>query len=364
MSIAPLAPPLPPLGYHTACQEHGARLTEHLVSLMRLFEAFTLYAFRTGAPYFVDSGTLLGCVRHRGIIPWDNDLDLAMLDEDFFPFLESFSSEKSGLLLDRDGYGDPNGCVWFKDEGSGIAGIDLSGYEANGRALMNVVVQREWPIDAWRSHHDADSWTYDFEVGDLTDMITLPSFAGPQRTPRRWRERLARHYDDLKADPALCARAAREVPFPPERPPVELVPSFSAFEEGWNATQGSRPFAYRDGSLSRRAVASETCDRLLARTERPFAAVGPEPAFVCVDEGDQFVWLAEPDLGSESSLAARSITAILTDDDFRGWGRVHVLHQSAGSTLVVPAGWLVRAHVMSDATVRTCTAQVSDRGAA
>lgn len=54
---------------------------------IKILEEIAVVCRRHNLKYFAEWGTLLGAVRHKGFIPWDDDLDIAMLRDDFQKFL-------------------------------------------------------------------------------------------------------------------------------------------------------------------------------------------------------------------------------------------------------------------------------------
>ena len=57
---------------------------------LHVLKCFHELCNRTGLRYSLYAGTLIGALRHRGFIPWDDDVDVAMPREDYEKLLRSF----------------------------------------------------------------------------------------------------------------------------------------------------------------------------------------------------------------------------------------------------------------------------------
>lgn len=60
---------------------------------LEILKAVKTICDRHGITYLIDSGTLLGAVRHKGFIPWDDDVDLCFRREEFERFIDVARAE-------------------------------------------------------------------------------------------------------------------------------------------------------------------------------------------------------------------------------------------------------------------------------
>lgn len=51
--------------------------------LLQTFKAFSAFCKENDLHYFAVTGTCLGAIRHKGFIPWDDDIDVAMFRKDY-----------------------------------------------------------------------------------------------------------------------------------------------------------------------------------------------------------------------------------------------------------------------------------------
>lgn len=98
------------------------RDTLHIVQkyMLEITKEIKRVCDENGIRYFLDSGSLLGAVRHHGFIPWDDDMDVGMLRSDYDKFIKIAPEKLDSHFLiqtweNESGYGLPFAKIQIKD---------------------------------------------------------------------------------------------------------------------------------------------------------------------------------------------------------------------------------------------------------
>ena len=93
---------------HEKFNPEGSLLRRQQMRMLEILLEVDKICKKYDIPYWLSSGTLIGAMRHNGFIPWDDDLDIEMLREDYVRLMEILPKELPSWLALQNSDTDPN----------------------------------------------------------------------------------------------------------------------------------------------------------------------------------------------------------------------------------------------------------------
>lgn len=85
----------------------GSQLRRHQLRMLEMLDYVDQVCTRHNIRYWLSSGTCLGAIRHGGFIPWDDDVDIEMLAEDYHRLKKVIESDPDAPYYWHDDHNDP-----------------------------------------------------------------------------------------------------------------------------------------------------------------------------------------------------------------------------------------------------------------
>ncbi len=143
--------------------------------LLDLLREFNRVCKKYNLRWFGIGGTILGAVRHNGFIPWDDDLDVGMMREDYEKLKTLKDEFKSPYFLGWPEVEDENGYSFLKLRNSNTTGMS----KAFSRLKMNQGIFLDiFPID------DIAKETYD-EDQEKMKVLTVENTVNMKGLPQK-----------------------------------------------------------------------------------------------------------------------------------------------------------------------------------
>lgn len=171
------------------------------ISQMEMLDKLLKVCEKHNIKIFAVAGTMLGAVRHKGFIPWDDDVDMAMLREDFDKLLE-VGEEEFGYpfgfqtALTEDDYYSP--LIRLRDMRT-TAIIRSGSHDDWGRSCNNGVYIDIFPLDGLIDNKFL-RWAQFTEVRFINMLLRERVYIEPQKKFATFRHKLLKSIisDNLK----------------------------------------------------------------------------------------------------------------------------------------------------------------------
>ena len=130
-------------------------LKKHLLAMLVAFDAFCT---EHGLRYYLSGGTLLGAVRHKGFIPWDDDIDVNMPRPDCERLMELSGGRIGSYILNPPNYTDLYHAYHWKLFDDSILIIRNKGGELGEKVDAPFI--DIFPIDGLPDTEAGNRWHY------------------------------------------------------------------------------------------------------------------------------------------------------------------------------------------------------------
>ncbi len=139
-------------------------LREAQMKLLKFTKDFLQFIEPTGARCFLSAGNLVGAVRHSGFVPWDDDMDLSLMREDYDKIKKYIS--KNGVVLVSDlfleDYSNENYIRRFEQlykEFPNTYILDIR--EGHNKVVYGTCIEDGISIDLWVLDYYADDYSFE-----------------------------------------------------------------------------------------------------------------------------------------------------------------------------------------------------------
>lgn len=112
-----------------------------------LFDELERICKKHNIKYYAEGGTLLGAARHKGFIPWDDDMDFAMLRDDYNKFCEVAPTEVKSPFFFQDYKTDKVNILFCRLRNSNTTALPLRGIPYTDYTNHGIFIDI-FPIDA------------------------------------------------------------------------------------------------------------------------------------------------------------------------------------------------------------------------
>lgn len=161
---------------NTTTNKKPLTLDEKREIQLRMLDEVDAFCRKNGIRYSLACGTLLGAIRHKGFIPWDDDMDIMMPREDLDKFKKCFVSSSVK-------YVDINNWPFFPFASSKIT--DTCTHSLHGKIVVGYGVD----IDLYPVHPLPN------DKGFVSDYLAEGERIRKERQPyAKWRSRLIKRF--------------------------------------------------------------------------------------------------------------------------------------------------------------------------